>query len=154
MYNCCPQSFSNLFHTDTNRNHSTNLKNSNEIEVLYLITGKNFPNFSHSIAPSSMEQSKHWSQGPIQQNPLNQLPPLNNLSHLLCSSLFAVLACVLTPLPCYPSAWTIHPPTNRPRDISTQTKRPPNEPSAVKIYYCDIPSQDGQIVCPPQNVTF
>jgi hypothetical protein len=35
-------------------------------------------------------------------------------------------------------ALTICPPTNRPRDILTQTKRPPNKPSVVTIYYCDI----------------
>jgi hypothetical protein len=35
-------------------------------------------------------------------------------------------------------ALTIRPPTNRARDISTQTKRPPDKPSAVTIYYCDI----------------
>ncbi len=35
-------------------------------------------------------------------------------------------------------ALTIRPPTNRPRDISTQTKHPPDKPSAVTIYYCDI----------------
>jgi hypothetical protein len=35
------------------------------------------------------------------------------------------------------------------------TKRPPNKPSAVTIYYyCDIPSQGGRIVRPPQIVTF
>jgi hypothetical protein len=35
-------------------------------------------------------------------------------------------------------ALTIRPPTNRPHDISTQTKRPPDKLSAVTIYYCDI----------------
>jgi hypothetical protein len=51
-------------------------------------------------------------------------------------------------------ALTIHPPTNRPHDISTQTKRPPDKLSAVTFYYCDIPSQSGRIVRPPQIVTF
>ncbi len=35
-------------------------------------------------------------------------------------------------------ALTIRPPTNRPRHISTQTKHPPDKPSDVTIYYCDI----------------
>ncbi len=30
------------------------------------------------------------------------------------------------------------PPTNWPRDNSTRTIHPPNEPSAVTIYYCDV----------------
>jgi hypothetical protein len=51
-------------------------------------------------------------------------------------------------------ALTIRPPTNRPRDISTHTIRPPDKPSAVTFYYCDIPSQGGRIVHPPKIVTF
>jgi hypothetical protein len=51
-------------------------------------------------------------------------------------------------------ALTIRPPTNRPRDISTHTIRPPDKPSAVTFYYCDIPSQGGRIVRPPKIVTF
>jgi hypothetical protein len=51
-------------------------------------------------------------------------------------------------------ALMIRPPTNRPRDISTHTIRPPNKPSAVTFYYCDIPSQGGRIVRPPKIVTF
>jgi hypothetical protein len=51
-------------------------------------------------------------------------------------------------------ALTIRPPTNRPRDISTHTIRPPDKPSAVTFYYCDIPSQGGRIVRPPNIVTF
>ncbi len=51
-------------------------------------------------------------------------------------------------------ALTIRPPTNRPRDISTHTIRPPDKPSAVTIYYCDILSQSGRIVRPPKIVTF
>jgi hypothetical protein len=47
-------------------------------------------------------------------------------------------------------ALTIRPPTNRPRDISTQTKRPPDKPSAVTFYYCDIPSLSGRIVLHPK----
>jgi hypothetical protein len=38
----------------------------------------------------------------------------------------------------YIGALTIRPPTNRPRNNSTQTKCPPDKPSAVTIYYCDI----------------
>ncbi len=51
-------------------------------------------------------------------------------------------------------ALTIRPPKNRPRDISTHTIRPPDKPSAVTFYYCDIPSQGGRIVHPPKIVTF
>ncbi len=35
-------------------------------------------------------------------------------------------------------ALTKYPPTKRPRDILTQTKRPTNKPSAVTFYYCDV----------------
>jgi hypothetical protein len=35
-------------------------------------------------------------------------------------------------------ALTKYPPTKRPRDILTQTKRPTNKPSAVIFYYCDV----------------
>ncbi len=45
---------------------------------------------------------------------------------------------------------SVHPQTNH---ISTQTKCPPDKPSAVTIYYCHIPFQSGRIVCPPQIVT-
>jgi hypothetical protein len=51
-------------------------------------------------------------------------------------------------------ALTIRPPTNRPRDISTHTIRPPDKPSAVTFYYCDIPSQGGRIVRPPKIVQY
>jgi hypothetical protein len=51
-------------------------------------------------------------------------------------------------------ALTIRPPTNRPHDISTHTIRPPDKLSAMTFYYCDIPSQKGRIVRPPQIVTF
>ncbi len=51
-------------------------------------------------------------------------------------------------------ALTIRSPTNRPRDISTHTIRPPDKPSAVTFYYCNIPSQGGRIVRPPKIVTF
>ncbi len=50
-------------------------------------------------------------------------------------------------------ALMFRPPMNRPRDILTQTKRPPNRLSAVTIYYCGIPPQSVWIVCPPQIVT-
>jgi hypothetical protein len=55
---------------------------------------------------------------------------------------------------CPSGALTIRPPTNRPCDISTHTIRPPDKPSAVTFYYCDIPSQGGRIVRPPKIVTF
>jgi hypothetical protein len=54
----------------------------------------------------------------------------------------------------YIGALTIRPPTNRPRDISTHTICPPDKPSAVTFYYCDISSQGGRIVRPPKIVTF
>jgi hypothetical protein len=50
-------------------------------------------------------------------------------------------------------ALTIRPPTNWPRDISTQTTCPPCKLSAVTIYYYDL-SQSGRIVRPHQIMTF
>ncbi len=47
-------------------------------------------------------------------------------------------------------ALMICPPTNRPRDIATQTKHPPDKPSAIIFYYCGIPSQSVWVVIHPK----
>jgi hypothetical protein len=44
-----------------------------------------------------------------------------------------------------------HEPTTWHFDPTTHS---PNKPSAVTIYFCDIPTQSGQIIRPPKNVTF
>ncbi len=78
---------------------------------------------------------------------------LNGISYLQIVSVPECISCHFVGIRIV-GALTIRPPTNRPRDISTHTIRPPDKPSAVTFYYCDIPSQGGQIVRPPKIVTF